>query len=79
MIGPSTRGALTRSGYHSTSPAAPPRSAARPEIFSHKVETVPRLYRAARTGSRYRRTLDLLADAAGRRDAGSRGGVVRLS
>jgi lipoyl synthase len=44
--------------------------AARPEIFSHNVETVPRMYRLARPGSRYERSLDLLADAAARRDRG---------
>jgi lipoic acid synthetase len=44
--------------------------AARPEVFSHNVEMVPRLYRRARPGSRYERSLALLADAARRRDAG---------
>jgi lipoic acid synthetase len=51
--------------------------AARPEIFSHNVETVPRLYRQARPGSRYDRSLALLADAAGRRDAGRYAGRVK--
>jgi lipoic acid synthetase len=51
--------------------------AARPEVFSHNVETVPRLYRQARPGSDYRRTLDLLADAARRRDAGVYDGTVK--
>jgi lipoyl synthase len=41
---------------------------ARPEVFSHNVETVPRLYRKARPGSRYDRSLALLAAAAGERD-----------
>ncbi|MEE8525513.1 MAG: lipoyl synthase [Thermoanaerobaculia bacterium] len=50
---------------------------ARPEIFSHNVETVPRLYRAARPGSRYERSLRLLADAAGRRDRGQYQGRVK--
>ncbi len=40
-----------------------------PEVFSHNVETVPRLYRQARPGSSYRRSLALLSDAARRRDA----------
>lgn len=53
--------------------------AARPEIFSHNTETVPRLYRQARPGSRYDRTLALLADAARRRDAGEYGGRVKTS
>jgi lipoyl synthase len=36
---------------------------ARPDVLNHNTETVPRLYRAARSGARYRRTLDLLANA----------------
>ncbi|MEM1182499.1 MAG: lipoyl synthase [Acidobacteriota bacterium] len=52
---------------------------ARPEIFSHNMETVPRLYRKARPGSRYQRSLDLLADAAKRRDAGEYDGRVKTS
>ena len=43
---------------------------ARPEIFSHNMETVPRLYRQARPGSRYERSLELLAEAVRRRDRG---------
>ena len=41
---------------------------ARPEVFAHNVETVPRLYRTVRPGSRYRTSVGLLADAAGWRD-----------
>lgn len=33
---------------------------ARPDVLAHNVETVPRLYRIARAGSRYRRSLDVL-------------------
>ena len=33
---------------------------ARPDILNHNTETVPRLYRFARSGGRYARTLDLL-------------------
>lgn len=33
---------------------------ARPDILGHNTETVPRLYRVARSGSRYERTLHLL-------------------
>jgi lipoic acid synthetase len=33
---------------------------ARPDILNHNTETVPRLYRMARSGGRYARTLDLL-------------------
>ncbi|HEV8240068.1 MAG TPA: lipoyl synthase [Thermoanaerobaculia bacterium] len=50
---------------------------ARPEVFSHNMETVPRLYRAARPGSRYDRSLALLADAAARRDRGEYAGRVK--
>jgi len=48
-----------------------------PEIFSHNTETVPRLYRQARPGSRYERTLALLAEASRRRDAGEYRGRVK--
>jgi lipoyl synthase len=50
---------------------------ARPEVFSHNMETVPRLYRQARPGSRYDRSLGLLAEAAARRDRGVYGGRVK--
>ncbi len=50
---------------------------ARPEVFSHNMETVPRLYRQARPGSRYERSVDLLREAAARRDGGSYGGRVK--
>jgi lipoic acid synthetase len=42
--------------------------AARPDVFAHNVETVPRLYRSARPGSRYEHSLELLAQAARHRD-----------
>jgi lipoic acid synthetase len=48
-----------------------------PEVFSHNMETVPRLYRAARPGSRFERSLDLLREAARRRDAGEYRGRVK--
>lgn len=51
--------------------------AAAPEVFSHNVETVPRMYRKARPGSRLDRTLGLLADAAARRDRGEYHGRVK--
>jgi lipoic acid synthetase len=35
-------------------------SAARPDVFNHNLETVPRLYRAVRGRAEYRRSLDLL-------------------
>ncbi len=36
--------------------------AAKPQVLNHNTETVPRLYRAVRSGARYQRTLDLLAN-----------------
>jgi lipoyl synthase len=36
---------------------------ARPNVLNHNTESVPRLYRAVRSGARYERTLDLLANA----------------
>jgi lipoic acid synthetase len=50
---------------------------AHPEVFSHNMETVPRLYRQARPGSRYTRSLDLLAEASRRCDAGSYVGRIK--
>jgi lipoic acid synthetase len=41
---------------------------ARPEVFAHNVETVPRLYRSARPGSRYDGSVALLAEGARWRD-----------
>ncbi len=37
--------------------------AAAPEILNHNIETVPRLYRVAKSGGRYERSLRFLADA----------------
>lgn len=36
---------------------------AEPDILNHNIETVPRLFRAVRSGGNYRRSLDLLARA----------------
>ena len=36
---------------------------ARPDVLNHNTETVPRLYRMARSGGKYTRTLELLADS----------------
>jgi len=36
---------------------------ARPDVLNHNIETVPRLYRVARRGSRYERSLRLLSHA----------------
>src|SRR5438105_7783606 len=35
---------------------------AKPDVLNHNTETVPRLYRAVRSGARYERTLDLLSN-----------------
>jgi lipoyl synthase len=35
---------------------------AKPEVLNHNTETVPRLYRSVRSGARYQRTLELLAN-----------------
>jgi lipoic acid synthetase len=51
--------------------------AAAPEIFSHNMETVPRLYRQARPGSRFDRSLELLAEAARRQTEGEFAGRVK--
>jgi lipoic acid synthetase len=36
---------------------------ARPDVFNHNTETVPRLYRQVRLGARYERSLDVLSFA----------------
>ena len=51
--------------------------AAAPEVYSHNIETVPRLYRQARPGSRYARSLKCLAAAARRRENGEYQGRVK--
>ena len=53
--------------------------AAEPEIFAHNVETVPRLYREARPGSRYDVSIGLLAAAARERDRGASSARVKSS
>jgi lipoyl synthase len=50
---------------------------AKPEVFSHNMETVPRLYRKARPGSRYDRSLGLLAEAAERKATGRYRGTIK--
>jgi lipoic acid synthetase len=50
---------------------------AKPEVFSHNIETVPRMYRHARPGSDYRRSLQVLAEAAERRDSGDYRGRIK--
>jgi len=48
-----------------------------PEVFSHNTETVPRLYRTARPGSRYERSLGLLESAAVRQNRGDFSGRLK--
>lgn len=50
---------------------------AAPEVFSHNMETVPRLYREARPGSRYERSLEVLAEAVNRKAQGDFRGRVK--
>jgi lipoic acid synthetase len=40
--------------------------AARPDVYNHNVETVPRLYRRVRPGASLQRSLSVLSEAAGR-------------
>jgi lipoic acid synthetase len=50
---------------------------ARPEVFAHNMETVPRLYRLARPGSRFARSLELLSEAASRRASAAYSGQIK--
>jgi lipoic acid synthetase len=52
---------------------------ARPEVFAHNVETVPRLYKPVRPGSDYSGTVGLLRRAAERRDRDGSGLRVKSS
>ncbi len=45
-----------------------------PEVFAHNIETVPRLYRRVRPEARYAQSLEVLRQAAERRDAPSPSG-----
>jgi lipoic acid synthetase len=50
---------------------------ARPEVLNHNVESVPRLYRAVRSGARYERSVELLRYSKGLRPAGlTKSGVM---
>jgi lipoic acid synthetase len=51
--------------------------AARPEILNHNIETVPRLYRVAKSGGRYERSLEFLAEAKRESAADDGGAEVR--
>jgi lipoic acid synthetase len=50
---------------------------AQPEVFSHNMETVPRVFAAARPGSRFERSLGLLAGAVRRREEGAFHGRIK--
>ncbi|MDD3654058.1 MAG: lipoyl synthase [Desulfotomaculaceae bacterium] len=45
--------------------------AAKPEVFSHNIETIPRLYPTVRSGASYLRSLGLLAEAVQRARTGT--------
>lgn len=50
--------------------------AARPEVFNHNLETVPRLYPQVRPQANYRRSLDVLARAAARGESLAKTGLM---
>ncbi len=49
---------------------------ASPDVFNHNVETVPRLYRRARPGAVYERSLNLLRDIEQRSDIFTKSGLM---
>lgn len=49
---------------------------ARPEILNHNIETVPRLYRIAKSGGRYQRSLEFLRRA---KEMAAQGGVTQVT
>jgi lipoic acid synthetase len=49
--------------FQGSAPALETVLAARPDVLNHNIETVPRLYRTVRPGSRYERSLELFARA----------------
>jgi lipoic acid synthetase len=49
---------------------------ARPEVFNHNVETVPRLYRSVRPGAVYKRSLKLLQDIQQRSNIITKSGLM---
>jgi len=50
--------------------------AARPDVFNHNVETVPRLYSEVRPGADYRRSLELLGQVSGTEGVVSKSGLM---
>ncbi len=57
------RGRAARAGLQRRARAAGEVFAARPEVFAHNLETVPRIFRRIRPGFRYERSLDVLRQA----------------
>lgn len=49
---------------------------ARPDVFNHNVETVPRLYRRVRPGAVYQRSLDLLKEVGKRSQIVTKSGLM---
>lgn len=58
---PSARVEVLTSDFGGQMDAVDTVAAARPDVFNHNVETVPRLYAEVRPGADYRRSLDVLA------------------
>ena len=61
---PSTRIEVLVPDFNGKGEALATVMASRPDIFAHNVETVPRLYRTVRPGSRYEHSLSVLRQAA---------------
>jgi lipoyl synthase len=49
---------------------------ARPDVFNHNIETVPRLYRQVRLGARYERSLEVLRHAAANGNVPTKSGLM---
>ncbi len=49
---------------------------ARPDVFNHNIETVPRLYRQVRLGARYERSLEVLGHAAATGSVPTKSGLM---
>ncbi|HET7874427.1 MAG TPA: lipoyl synthase [Methylomirabilota bacterium] len=60
---PGCRVELLIPDFQGSAPALETVIAARPDILDHNIETVPRLYKVARHGGRYERTLELFRRA----------------
>ena len=60
-VAPSARVEVLTSDFGGCMDAVDAVAAARPDVFNHNVETVPRLYAEVRPGADYQRSLDVLA------------------